>query len=108
MDYDTHNTTHGPHLEGEFEPHVGSLPIYLAVYVALLVLLGATVGAAYIDLGPWGVVLAFLIAAVKAALVALFFMHLKDSGKMVWVYALVGLIWLATMIVGTLNDYFTR
>ncbi|HZN94181.1 MAG TPA: cytochrome C oxidase subunit IV family protein, partial [Myxococcales bacterium] len=53
---------------------------YVAVWVALLVLTATTYLTARVDLGgSWNLVVALVIAAVKASLVVLFFMHLWDS-----------------------------
>lgn len=82
--------------------------IYVAVFTALLVLTGATVGASYIDLGLWNVAVALLIASVKASLVALFFMHLKHEGGLVWTFALVPVLFLLLIIGGTLSDTLFR
>jgi cytochrome c oxidase subunit 4 len=46
------------------------------VFGGLLVLTGATVAVAHVDLGNMNLYLALAIATVKAALVVLFFMHL--------------------------------
>jgi cytochrome c oxidase subunit 4 len=62
------------------EQHVGHIVpvrVLLAVWAALVVLTGVTVGVAYIDLGGLNVWLALLVATVKASLVALYFMHLR-------------------------------
>lgn len=57
---------------------------YTAVFAALLVLTVATVGAAGLQTsGPAAVAIGLAIAAVKAALVALFFMHLWRERRMV-------------------------
>ncbi len=57
--------------------HVHVLPVrnYIAVYVALLVLLIATVGAAFIDLGWFNFTLTMIIAVAKAVMILLIFMH---------------------------------
>ena len=58
---------------------------YLAVFGALLVLTLATVGVSYVELptGP-SVLVALAIAAAKASLVAMFFMHLKGERPMIY------------------------
>ena len=58
---------------------------YLAVFGALLLLTLATVGVSYVELptGP-SVLVALAIAAAKASLVALFFMHLKGERPMIY------------------------
>ena len=50
--------------------HIESKKTYLLVFAALLVLTGVTSGVAYIDLGPFSVVVALAIAVIKMLLVA--------------------------------------
>ena len=69
---------------------------------------GATVAVSYLDLGLWNVAAALLIASAKASLVALFFMHLKHEGRLVWMFALVPLFFLALIVGGTLSDTLFR
>ena len=65
----------------EIRAHV---KVYLMVFGALAVLTAVTVGASYLDIGvAGGITLALLIAAIKASLVALYFMHLKGEVKAV-------------------------
>jgi len=54
------------------------------------------------------VAVALLIASLKAALVALFFMHLRYENRLVWAFALVPLLFLALIIFGTLADTLSR
>ena len=56
--------------------HVVPVWLLAAVFGALLVLTGLTVAVAQVDLGNMNLYLALGIAAVKASLVVLFFMHL--------------------------------
>ncbi|HLY09494.1 MAG TPA: cytochrome C oxidase subunit IV family protein [Planctomycetota bacterium] len=81
---------------------------YLLVYVLLLGLLGATTGLAFLDLGGAGAAAALLIAAMKALLVLLFFMHLRGSPRLVWLFAGVGFYWLAILVSLSLSDLLTR
>jgi cytochrome c oxidase subunit 4 len=71
------------------------------------------VGAYYIPfkhwhLGPLIVVVAFAIATVKAVLVVLYFMHVKQASRLTKVFVVTGLAWLAILMALTLNDYLTR
>ncbi|MDQ6655824.1 MAG: cytochrome C oxidase subunit IV family protein [Verrucomicrobiota bacterium] len=75
---------------------------------ALLGFLALTIGAAYIDLGPFNTVVALLISLAKASLILLFFMHLRYSRPLVWVVAGAGFFWLGIMLVLAMNDYLTR
>jgi len=81
---------------------------YITVGIALLALLVLTVVAAEIDLGPWNTVIALTIAACKALLVILFFMDVRHSDRITWVYVLVGFFWLALLFSLTFGDYLTR
>jgi cytochrome c oxidase subunit IV len=56
-----------------------SLTRYASVWIALTGLTFLTWGMSRIDLGGWNVVIALGIATLKAVLVALFFMHLRES-----------------------------
>ena len=48
------------------------------------------------------------IAAVKAMLVILYFMHLRYSSRLTWLFAGVGLYFLAIQFAFTLSDILTR
>ncbi len=81
---------------------------YVLVGVVLLILAFVTYEAAFINLGPWHTVVALGIAAVKAVLIALFFMHARYSSGITRVVMVGGLLWLGILIVGTLDDVVTR
>lgn len=81
---------------------------YLLVYLALAALLGLTVAVAFLDLGAWNTVLSVGFAGAKALLVAAFYMHLKEGGGMVRLFAKAAFLWLALLVVLTLADYVTR
>ena len=85
-----------------------SLPSYLGVFAALLVLTAVTVAVAYVDLGPLNTIVAMAIAVAKGLLVMLFFMHLRGSEKLVWLYAAAGFVWLALLIALTMSDIVSR
>ncbi len=74
----------------------------------LMGLLALTCGIGYINLGVFNLVVAFAIAVVKMILIALFFMHIKGSSRLLHLAALTGLLWLFLMIALTLSDYFSR
>ena len=57
--------------------HIVPLPLLVAVFGALIVLTVLTVAVTYVDLGAGNLWIAMIIAAVKATLVALYFMHLR-------------------------------
>jgi len=81
---------------------------YFIVFAALCVLLLATVGAAYLSLGPLNIVIALAIAFTKAILVAMFFMHLRYSKAIVILFALAGVYWFGILLLITAADFIAR
>jgi cytochrome c oxidase subunit IV len=90
--------------------HVLPFRTYVFVWIALMVLMALTV---YLSTVPMGhainTLVALIIAAMKAALVLLFFMHLKyETYKLSAVVFGAGLFWLLIMFGLDLADYLTR
>ena len=94
----------------EHEEHTThSQGFYIAIGVGLLIGTATTVGAAFVNLGPFNPVVALLIATIKAIVVVLFFMHVKDaSEKLAGVVVLSGFFFLAILISLSLADYLPR
>ena len=88
--------------------HAGNLRMYLLTFITLLVLLVITVSVAFLPLGVWNSAVAMTVATAKAVLILLFFMHLYDSDKLIWIFALSGTAWLFMLVISVLVDVFTR
>jgi cytochrome c oxidase subunit IV len=82
--------------------------VLFATFVALMLLLALTVEAARHDLGRWNVVVAVLIAAVKAVLIMMCFMHVRRSSHIAKLVICAGFFWLAILFTLSLADYWTR
>ena len=82
--------------------------LYLVVFLVLVALTALTVLIAAVDLGPLNTPVALLIAAGKAMLVVLFFMHLKDAPGILWLAAGAGFFWLGILVLLTMSDVATR
>jgi len=76
--------------------------------VVLLVLTGGSVAVAHVDLRGWNSLIALLIAAIQAVLIGQYLMHLRWSPPVIHLVALAGIVWLAILLVGTLDDILTR
>lgn len=100
--HDAHDAHDGHH------HHITPLPVYLAVFGALLVLTVVTVWIAQFDFGSMTTVIAMLVATVKASLVALIFMHLLFDERLNLVAFGFGLIFVALFFIFTLTDVMTR
>src|ERR1043166_2871746 len=88
--------------------HPDSAKIYTMVFLALLALTSITTAVAYVDLGPFSVVVALAIAVVKMLLVALFFMHLRHSTMLTRVVVIGGVLWLGILIGLSMSDFVSR
>lgn len=88
--------------------HVASVRTNIVIFVLLLGLLLATVGAAYVPMGPLHFPVAMIFAAIKAVLIVLFFMHALHSHRLTLVIGVASLLWLSIMIALTLSDYHSR
>jgi len=64
-------------VETEESVHIVAYKTYVYVWVALLLLLAATIAVAKVEFSKYGVFVNLLIASIKAGLVLFFFMHLK-------------------------------
>jgi len=81
---------------------------YVLAWIALLVLLGLSAGSSLLALGTFNLVSNFAIAALKAALVVIVFMHIRRSELTVHVAAAAGIVWLALLIALSLSDFLAR
>ena len=88
--------------------HIVPRTIYVGVFAALMVLTTATVAVAYVDLGMLNIGVALTVAVLKAALVVLFFMHVKYSSRLVQLVVIASIVWLVILFAITLTDYVTR
>ena len=105
--------THDIHSHYENEPHDQSKPLphhpvpFVKVFIALVILTLITVGigiALRFESEAVNVLLALLIASIKASLVAMFFMHLKFEGKLIYMIFLVPLGLCVLLVVALLPD----
>jgi cytochrome c oxidase subunit 4 len=88
--------------------HVLPLRVYFGVFLALLAGTALTTWIATLDLGRLNDAAALTIAGTKAALVILYFMHVRYSSRLIWVFSLAGFVWLVIFFVLILADYETR
>ncbi len=97
--------SHGGHpVPPDHVPHVTPLWIYLATWGTLVVLTAITVGASYLNFGPANLIIALLIATIKAAVVAALFMHLLHDNKFHTLILLSGGLFLFIFIAFTMFD----
>jgi cytochrome c oxidase subunit 4 len=91
------------------EPHVLPLKTYFAVFGALLVLTVLTVVVSVIGLPPTlSIIVAMIVASMKAALVVLWFMHLKFDDRFYSLIFVISIFFLGLFFVFTAMDALTR
>ena len=88
------------------------LRTYWKIFIALMVLLVLTVLMSLVHLDHvlpgLNLIVALIIASIKGALVVLFFMHVKHSSKLTWIFATAAFLWLGIMLALSFGDYLTR
>ncbi len=102
---DNHHETHEEHSGA---PHIHPIGMYINTFVVLLVLLVLTVWVAFQDFGAFNTLVAMAVAVVKAMLVVMFFMGLRDTSKLTKIWAFMGVFFLLIMFGLSLGDYVTR
>jgi cytochrome c oxidase subunit IV len=88
--------------------HIIPFKTYITVFTALLVLTVVTVAISFVDLGSYNLVIAMLVASIKASLVAMFFMHLYYDNKLNLIIFLISILFLAIFIIFIMFDTMTR
>jgi cytochrome c oxidase subunit 4 len=88
--------------------HISPIGLYVTIFLALMVLTGVTVGAAYLDLGQFNFLVAMIIAVFKASLVVWYFMHVKYQSSLTKLTVATGLFFLAILLSMTLIDYASK
>jgi len=94
--------------EKEHTEHIVQPGTYVVIITTLLILTGLTVYAATIDLERFNIVVALLIATLKATLVVLIFMHAKYSPRRTQMVILAAVFWLVILLFMTMSDYVSR
>ena len=88
--------------------HVIPQKIYVLIFVTLICLTLITVDVAFYNFGFLNIYIAMTIATCKALVVVLYFMHVRYSPKLTWIFAGAGIFWLIIMFTLMVSDYVTR
>ncbi|HEX7673309.1 MAG TPA: cytochrome C oxidase subunit IV family protein [Bdellovibrio sp.] len=103
----SNNHKHDPNV---LHPHISPTSMYVKVAATLFALTVLTVVAHHFHevLGVLAAPIAFLIAAIKATFVLLYFMHLKDDNNMNRVIFASGFFFLLVLLFFSAIDIWTR
>lgn len=80
----------------------------MVAWLALLVLTGGSFLATHLGLGRAGLAVALVIAAIKATIVMLVFMHLSREHFAPRFVAVINVLWVALICLGVLGDVAVR
>jgi cytochrome c oxidase subunit 4 len=88
--------------------HVVPQKVYLLVFATLICLTLITIDVAFYNFGWLNIYIALTIATFKATVVVMYFMHVRYSSRLTWLFAVGGLFWMVILLTLTFSDYFTR
>jgi cytochrome c oxidase subunit IV len=88
--------------------NAASARTYILTGVALLGLLALTIVVSYLNLGVLNPIITALISMTSTALIILFYMHVRRSKPLLWVFVGAGFFWLGIMFVLAFSDFMTR
>jgi cytochrome c oxidase subunit 4 len=94
--------------DGAVHVHVSSVQFYVGIFLGLVFLTFLTVKVSYYDFGPANIIVAMLIATMKAGLVATFFMHLAYDKLFNTLAFLSAFVFLGVFLMLTYDDLGNR
>ena len=99
---------HGHADDGAVHVHIAATQFYVGIFLALVALTILTVKVSYYDFGSANIIVAMVVATMKASLVATFFMHLRHDKPFNTFSFLSAFIFLGIFIVFTYDDLGRR
>ena len=100
--------TQALHPDDRHDQRAHSALPYFVVWIALVFFTALTYLTGKQHLGTWALAIALIIACTKSTLVALIFMHLKDSSGTTRLVFVTSLIFVALLLFFTVSDVATR
>jgi cytochrome c oxidase subunit 4 len=94
--------------DGRVHAHIATARFYWGIFGCLVVLTLLTVKVSYYDFGSANIIIALLIASMKASLVAAFFMHLRHDSLFNTLAFLAAFLFLGIFILLTYDDIGRR
>ncbi|HEY2028864.1 MAG TPA: cytochrome C oxidase subunit IV family protein [Myxococcales bacterium] len=93
--------------EHEHAEHHSAIP-YVVVWIVLLIFTALTYITGTQHIGKWALPVALAIATAKSALVAIIFMHLRESSGATRLVFVTALVFVGLLLTFTLGDVATR
>ena len=99
---------HPPHQTDLGHGPVPSAGILVGVAALIVVLTVITTLISHLELGVFNVIIAVLIALIRASVITWVFMGVRYTSNLTKLFVIGGMVWLAIMFFLTLSDYTTR
>jgi caa(3)-type oxidase subunit IV len=96
------------HADGAIHAHISPIIFMIGIFSALIFLTVVTVAVSYVDLGPANTFVAILVATMKAALVAAFFMHLRYDHPFNAIIFVMSFLFLGLLMIFSAEDTSSR
>ena len=104
-DHSLHDHSHGGEADdGQVHAHISPVAFYAFILGVLMFFTLLTVAVSYVHLGKLNLLVAIVIASIKAGLVVTFFMHLKYDNKFNALILVVSLLFIGVFFTYTMND----
>jgi cytochrome c oxidase subunit 4 len=94
--------------QSEHKDHILPVKMYLTVGAVLFFLTIVTVAVSRFDFGQFNLIIAMIIAIIKASIVGLFFMHLLWDRRFYMSAMLMSVLFLGVFIIITMSDTMRR
>jgi cytochrome c oxidase subunit 4 len=82
--------------------------IFTCTWLVLVLMHFTILGSAYLDLKGFNTPFMIILAFIQMILVILFFMEVRYTARLVWLFVAAGFFWLGIMVTLTMSDYLTR
>jgi len=89
-------------------PKNPSRKLLAVTWIVLLVMHFTILGSAYLNLAWFNTPFIVTLAIIQMILVILYFMEVRYTAKLTWLFICAGFFWLLIMLTLTMNDYLTR
>jgi cytochrome c oxidase subunit IV len=90
--------------DGEVHAHISPVGVYIGIFAVLIVFTLLTYAVSWVHLGAMNLLVAVIIATIKATLVVMYFMHLKYDARFHTLLLVAALFFGGVFMAYTLND----
>ena len=94
--------------EKDYSHTVPSTSSTLSTFATLVVLAIVSLAVGFSDIGHYKILASLAVAGVQAAVLAYFFMDLRQGDQLTWLCVGASIFWTGLLFLFTITDYITR